>query len=549
MPYSIPNVEERPFGAGRRAGPRDFDTGEGLEAIAQKVGDTGDLAMSLFEQEMDSRVLGALSGATRAMTDLDQSVQAEPDHNKRMGMYQAGSQKISQEFRKGVKYPKYQEAFDARFFQQMESGRIAVLDNVRNAKIASAQATLIMSVETQLDSAKNNPDPVRREEIYKETLMDISLAEKNGTLGPVAAARMKIQVGNAEETERIIFDSYALADEIYDQYPDHEKRREAIREVPAHMRDRVSVIVEGRYDREQAHEKEANDAQYIDVMKRAMTDMTTEELVDAELRARDTAMPWTPNQFAQLLSIIQERDNKGKTLDGKALEATTYDTLVRLAADPVTRPDFLNLNLRAEFGHVLSDTLIKTLETDQGKGASELDEHAMNEMDIALATMKLPINNAQFAKASEDDMRASLLFREKVEKALNRARHVKQQPLTRIETSTVIQGLKDEVVLKTGWFSEDTARLFEMTPALLATPTLVVPEAAEIAIRNGFPESIGDRQDLEALQAIRDTYALMLENQQEGSSSLSGLMDESQRAEAEGQPGWRANYQNRGPRY
>tara|TARA_B100000809_G_scaffold175989_1_gene173336 strand:+ start:541 stop:2121 length:1581 start_codon:yes stop_codon:yes gene_type:complete len=521
MGYSLPGAEERPFGAGRRAGPRDFDTGEGLEAIAQKVGETGDLAISLFEQEMESRVLGALSDATRAMTDLDQSVQSEPDHNKRMGMYQAGSQKISQEFRKGVKYPKYQEAFDARFFQQQESGRIAVLDNVRNAKIASAQAILMMSVETQMDEAKKNPDPVRRGQIYEEALMDIEAGEKGGTLSPVLAARMKIRVGDAEETESIIFDSYALADEIWDQHPDHEKRREAIREVPAHLRERVSGIVEGRYNREQAHEKEANDAQYIDVMKRAMTDMTTEELVDEELRARDTAMPWTPNQFAQLLSMIQERENKGKTLDAQATQAVLYSQLLRMAIDPTRRQEFLKMNLRVEFGHILDDDLLKALETDQKKGASKLDSTSDDAINVALSIMRLPVTNADFKSTNAENRSKALLFRERTEAALNQAASENQAPLPPSRVHEIVNGMQDVMTLEEkDYWPDTTERLWEITEEQFQE-IVNVPEDAAYTIRRA--EGLGEANDIGTLKKIRDIYVRILRARQQGRDAPFGV--------------------------
>ena len=495
---------------GRRANAADFGTGEGLEAISRSVGETGDLAMRLFDQEMDSRVVGALSNATRAMTDLAVQVESEPDHNKRLGMYQDGARKIGEQFRAGVQYPRYQQAFDERFFQQVESGRIEVLNNVRNARIASAQATLMMAVDTHIDSAQNHPDPIRRAQIYGEALMDVERAEQKGTVGPVRAAQMKLQIRKAQQTEKLIFDTYALADEIYDGHEKHEDRIEAAQDVPAHMRERVTRIVHNRYIREQAMEKEANDAQYIDLSKRAKSgEMSLEELDDEELRLRDTNMPLTPVQYEALQTMIEETDNKGKTLEALGLQAEIYDKLVRYAGDPVTRPDFLKQNVRALYGHVLDETLIKKLEADQAKGTSQLDKFAVDEMEIALAQMKLPIDNRDFKGRSEKDMRASLLFRERVQNALERARHEKQLPLTSAETRAVIQGLKDEISLSF-WTSR---RLFQMTPDDFLNPELDVPDDVEALIRN---VNNWTGNDVATLIKIQEAYVKMLRAKQVG---------------------------------
>jgi hypothetical protein len=476
----IPYAEERPFGAGRRAGQRDFETGVGLEEISERVGEAGQLSMRLFEQEMDSRVLGALSGATRAMTDLGQQVEAEPDHNKRMGMYQAGSQKISQEFRKGVKYPKYQELFDARLFQQQESGRIAVLDNVRNAKIASAQATLMMSVETQLDSAKNNPDPIRRAEIYRETFMDISLAEKNGTLGPVAAARMKIQVGNAEETESLLFASYALADEIYDQHTDHVKRREAVREVPAHMRKHVNEVVEERYRREQAQEAEANAAQFNDLVNRARVGgMTMSELIAEEERLRSTEMPLTSNQYLNLDRIIQKESGVMAAREEMRIEQNNSDLLaffLRLSDTPGKWNEFVDTDLRLAMPLVdPKDPRFTHLQKKQGNGTSDIPEMWNKQINGILAEKGLPHSPEKMAlshtsTAYDDEEREAAITYREVALDLLRAESGDTQgrgKLSERDARKLLVGLFDEVIVesafwKVGW--DTTVPLWKFDP-------------------------------------------------------------------------------------
>ena len=110
----IPQVLADPAGLGRRAVPRDFGSGEGMAARGQTATELGDISLQLFEQEMPAKVSGALGEATRALNDLSLEVDAEPDHHKRNQMYAEGSGKIANQFREGLRYPKFQGLFDER---------------------------------------------------------------------------------------------------------------------------------------------------------------------------------------------------------------------------------------------------------------------------------------------------------------------------------------------------------------------------------------------------------------------------------------------------
>jgi hypothetical protein len=196
------------------------------------------------------------------------------------------------------------------------------------------------------------------------------------------------------------------------------------------------------------------------------------------------------------------------------IQAEVYDKLVRYAGDPVTRPDFLKQNVRALYGHVLDEDLIKKLEADQAKGTSQLDKFAVEERDIALAQMGLPINNSDFKGRTEEEMRASLLFRERVQNALDRARHEKQLPLTSAETRAVIQGLKDEITINDiNFWPDSTKRLFQMTPDDFLNPELDVPDDVEALIRNA---NNWTGNDVATLIKIQKVYVNMLRAKQVG---------------------------------
>ena len=195
--------------------------------------------------------------------------------------------------------------------------------------------------------------------------------------------------------------------------------------------------------------------------------------------------------------------------------------------------------MRALHSHVLDEDLIKKLEADQAKGTSQLDKFAVDEMEIALAQMELPINNSDFKNRSEEDMRASLLFRERVQNALERARHEKQFPLTSDETRAVVQGLKDKITLnKVHFWPDSTKRLFELTPEDFLNPTLDVPDDVEALIRNA---NNWTDNDVATLINIQKTYRNMLRAKQVGLSDR--YATEVQRVEGMPEPGSGENRQ------
>jgi len=492
-----------------------------LAAIGQAVGQVGDLSFQLFEQEMESRVFGALAGATTDMNNLLMEVEKEPDHNKREALYEKGASGISNKYRDTLSYPAYQNLFDENFFDEMEGGRVRVANNVRQASIASIRANDLLWIETQQDKIEREPDAGRRADMLRMTLGRIASGVADGRWGPEESASLQIRQQDRFDTNELLVNTYAMADALYQDYPDPEKRREAIRSLPASMRDPVSGIVEDRYRKEQAHEKEANDAQYIGLMQQAKKSMTQPELNAAVLRLQDTDMPLTPAQWEKLSGIITERENKGKTLEGKGEAAVLYSQLLRLAQDPTRRQEFLKMNLRVEFGHILDDGDLKALETDQKQGASTLDSTSDDAINVALSIMRLPVTNGDFKKANAKDRGRALLFRERTVAALNQAASENQAPLPPSRVHEIVNGMQDVVTLEEkNYWPDTTAPLWEITEEQFQEIVNVPEEAADI-IRKA--EGLGEANDIDTLREIRDIYVRILRERQQGRDAPFGV--------------------------
>jgi hypothetical protein len=154
----LPQVLADPASSGRRAAPRDFGGGEGMAAMGQAVSGLGDIAGKLFEEEMSAQVSGSLADATRSLNDLGMEVQANPDHNTRNKLYAEGSQKIASDFRKGLKYPRFQGMFDERLEGTLESGRLGVKQGVRRSQVESIASTRLRAIENGAQAAAGMDD-------------------------------------------------------------------------------------------------------------------------------------------------------------------------------------------------------------------------------------------------------------------------------------------------------------------------------------------------------------------------------------------------------
>jgi len=154
----LPQVLADPASSGRRAAPRDFGGGEGMAAMGQAVSGLGDIAGKLFEEEMSAQVSGSLADATRSLNDLGMEVQANPDHNTRNKMYAEGASKIASDFRKGLKYPRFQGMFDERLEGTLERGRTGIAQGVRRSQVESIASTRLRAIENGAQAAAGMDD-------------------------------------------------------------------------------------------------------------------------------------------------------------------------------------------------------------------------------------------------------------------------------------------------------------------------------------------------------------------------------------------------------
>jgi hypothetical protein len=194
----IPQVLADPAGLGRRAVPRDFGGGEGMEALGQAVGGIGDMAGELFEQEMSANVSGSVAEASRALNDLSMEVQANPDHNARNKMYADGALKIAREAREGLRYPKFQGMFDERLEGSLERGRVGIAQGVRRSQVESITANRLRAINEGKEVAASMDEQSRG--VYLDENVYPVIAEGTGPSW----------TGGQAETLRQSVDNYIL---------------------------------------------------------------------------------------------------------------------------------------------------------------------------------------------------------------------------------------------------------------------------------------------------------------------------------------------------
>ena len=149
---------------------------------------------------------------------------------------------------------------------------------------------------------------------------------------------------------------------------------------------------------------------------------------------------------------------------------TRYAQLIEQSRDPITRPEFLALDL-TQYADELKDGQLEKLLTNQGKGAWVLPSDATTRVSRALAKLKLPITLEDIADATDDDRAKAEQFRAVAENALMQAEHRKGSPLTGKETQDTIDALFDEVVIDhsmMGW--HEKVPLWRIAPATQTAP-------------------------------------------------------------------------------
>ena len=460
----IPQVLADPAGLGRRAVPRDMGGGEGMAALGQTATELGDISLELFEQEMTAKVSGALGEATRALNDLSLEVDAEPDHHKRNQMYAEGSGKIANQFREGLRYPKFQGLFDERMAGTLERGRMGIAQGVRQAQVDTSRANVLENIEAQTDALQNIYDPVSRQAAIRAIHDEIDQGTSSGLWSAVKGAELKIALDNRLEGEELIAQSQRVADEIMDTFPTAEQRMEAALKLPKGvLRDAVVNRVESRQRAEDGLTAKAARAQHTGLLERAMGGLLTQEqLLEESIRLSAAGTPLDPEVFKSVSGVIA----------GKAPPTpyTRYAQLIEQSRDPITRPEFLALDL-TQYADELKDGQLEKLLTNQGKGAWVLPSDATTRVSRALAKLKLPITLEDIADATDDDRAKAEQFRAVAENALMQVEHKKGSPLTGKETQDTIDALFDEVVIDhsmMGW--HEKVPLWRIAPATQTAP-------------------------------------------------------------------------------
>ena len=483
----IPQALAERTSLGRRAMPRDMGGGEGLAALGQAVGGIGDIAGRLFEEEMSADVSGSVAEANRALNDLSMQVQANPDHNARNKMYADGALKIAREAREGLRYPKFQGMFDERVEGSLERGRVGIAQGVRKAQVDSASANRMKSIETTFDGMANISDPdergLERDKIYTE----IQALVDGGLWSASQGAQFRIQIDNRIAGQELIIESQTRADEIMATYPTAEQRMNAALDVPkGPVRDAVVARIHTRQTEEDGLTAKVAKAQHTALLHRAYADLTQEQLIDESISLSAAGNPLDPQVLKSVAGVIEQRvsGEGGLGEKGPADPYTSYQKLLEMARDPVTRPEFLSLDLSKVADTVLPAQYNK-LVANQDKGAWGFTPATTKRVDRALAKLKLP-NTTSAGGFEEEDWAKAEQFRAAAENALMQAEHREGRPLTGKETQDTINALFDEVVIdhNTVWAHEKVP-LWRIAPA---TQTGQQPRPVWEAVQKGYIE-------------------------------------------------------------
>ena len=504
----IPQALAERASLGRRAVPRDMGGGEGLAALGQAVGGIGDIAGRLFEEEMSADVSGSVAEANRALNDLSMQVQANPDHNARNKMYADGALKIAREAREGLRYPKFQGMFDERVEGSLERGRVGIAQGVRKAQVDSASANRMKSIETTFDGMANISDPdergLERDKIYTE----IQALVDGGLWSASQGAQFRIEIDNRIAGQELIIESQTRADEIMATYPTAEQRMNAALDVPkGPVRDAVVARIHTRQTEEDGLTAKVAKAQHTALLHRAYADLTQEQLIDESISLSAAGNPLDPQVLKSVAGVIEQRvsGEGGLGEKGPADPYTSYQKLLEMARDPVTRPEFLSLDLSKVADTVLPAQYNK-LVANQDKGAWGFTPATTKRVDRALAKLKLP-NTTSAGGFEEEDWAKAEQFRAAAENALMQAEHREGRPLTGKETQDTINALFDEVVIDVDFWSDDVVRLYEVAPEteIGDVPTAFAAKARERAA----PRVLTDEE-------VQEDYLDMLLTRQAG---------------------------------
>ena len=345
----LPQVLADPASSGRSAASRDFGGGEGMAAMGQAVSGVGDIAGKLFEEEMSAQVSGSLADATRSLNDLGMEVQANPDHNTRNKLYAEGAQKIASDFRKGLKYPRFQGMFDERLEGTLESGRLGVKHGVEKAQIDSAKANRLSNIERIADDLENVSDPEKRNALIGEAIEEFDAGVRGGLWNAAQAATMQIKLEDRIAAHELITESQATADELRDLHPaDQIAAVQAL--PPGKLRAQVDALVHHQIEvdaalKRELHEK-STDALFLKIEAGLLEDGTP--MTTADVLKEGQAAGLGMYELGPLLSRLPTVAEP--TAESRKAEFTADSNEYRLkleemASHPDTQASFFGIDL------------------------------------------------------------------------------------------------------------------------------------------------------------------------------------------------------------
>lgn len=464
----IPQYTARPSQLGPQATPDVYGTGRGLADLGRAVGNAGELAGELFEQEMASRVSGSLGRADQALNTLRLEVEAETDHHKRNQMYSSGAQKIANKFREGLRYPKFQGLFDERMAGSLERGRMEVAHGVRRSQLDASRGNRMLRIEQLHDDFDNTADAKRRDALKQEIYDEIKEGVAGGLWNAEQAAAIKIRVDNRIESETLLAESQAAADEIMASTDDQEQRLIAAGNLPSRIRDDVRRRINSRYIEETRLQAEAEDARLAQLL---LDPPSREEFIEIATRENLPA-----SMVLTMLNVITAREDA--VLAGiKAEEApdpyweqeVLYDFYSDMAKDPLLRNTFLEMKLYTELGGRMEPGMITKLQTEKDSGAFKFSPGTQVEEKIqgALGMLSLPPKASSYSTSAWDDKkekhREAELFRARARDELMKAQSKAGRPLSSSEAQDVINLLRDEIILDVDVFYDDTILGYKLT--------------------------------------------------------------------------------------
>ena len=377
----LPQVLADPASSGRRAAPRDFGGGEGMAAKAEAVSGIGDIAGVLAEEEMLSQVSGSLADATRSLNDLGMEVQANPDHNTRNKLYAEGSQKIASDFRKGLKYPRFQGMFDERLEGTLESGRVGIKQGVEKAQIDSAKANRLSNIERIADDLENVSDPEKRNALIGEAIEEFDAGVRGGLWNAAQAATMQIKLEDRIAAHELITESQATADELRD-LPAAEQIAAVQALPPGKLRAQVDALVHHQIEADaslqrSAHEK-GTDALFFQVEAGKWEDGTpvTPESVLEKAEDAGLGMAEATALLARLPTVAESGSGPSRKAEFTANSKGLRDSLEDMATRGSTQEEFFGMDFYAKK---------KVIDPETGEQA--VDENGQPIFEPSIASM------------------------------------------------------------------------------------------------------------------------------------------------------------------